>query len=490
MGRKTPKTNQAVQVPKDGPVLWFLNGSNDGDDVRHTCGVKESLQLLALAKCDNEELEGLGASPSNVLWRILTSSDQIRPQLRALQAYRSKLLHLQSNGEIWNEQELVGTYRLLLEWCLSNDIPTPLRRAILSNLDTLDSIIELEAYRIREQVISSLLDEQRWSNQLGTLFEMLSYQPMLTIIVRDSEKPVKTLVLLVKEADDLQAILEEKSFYNQANRERPQNMTSQIVVAAMEKCAFIANSLKLFLNPFMSSMKEPAIDLAQLMETLQVFLWRALTCRGMPADELNAIGVTHGQSLLFDWKYTKETATSSTMVADKAVDKVEEIMKDTLLPQLNKLAAIQGITATLPNDVLISHSPPIFSEPFAAYFLEQCRGATGATVRLSALRTLHTLINRCLAIMSTSGFGERHLCYVSQIADGSLEVVLQAWESPPGRQVATAVPGLFRSLLALMRKIDFSNGSNTIRLNALVERILDLPPNRKVSAHSLVYSLH
>jgi hypothetical protein len=76
---------------------------------------------------------------------------------------------------------------------------------------------------------------------------------------------------------------------------------------------------------------------------------------------------------------------------------------------------------------------------------------------------------------------EQGLSYIRDLADNTLEVVLQAWESPPARQVASAVPGLFGSLVALLRSLALRNDDPTSSsyLKGLVKRILELPPNRK-----------
>lgn len=492
MGRSTPKTNEAVPVPKDGPLCWLVNTANAKEiaAAQNLVGTKESLDLLSLSKRENDESETAETSPSQILWRILTNSNQIRPQLQALQAYKSKVLHIKRSGEIGAQHdELVGTYKLLLEWGMSHVIPSPLKRAIQSNLGTLESIIDQqEAYRIRAQVTASLFDDdaqqQYWSDPLGTLFEMLNYESTRCITVKESDMSVKCLELLVRESDALQPILDENAF---GNNDSPETVTRRAVAAATEKCAFIANTLKLFLTALLSSsssMTEETMRLAPLMETMQLFLKSGLTCRGMPADELNVIGVVYGQALLFHWKISSQDDSTSSFIANKAADKVFEVTSDeALLPPLNKLAVVQGITATIPNEALVEHSPPIFSDPLATYVLKQCRTATGAAVRLSALRTLHTLINRCVALMSTPLMEEWHLSYVNQLTNDTLEVVLQSWESPPARQVATAVPGLFRSLIALLRKSDGLNGTASSNLNTLVKRILDLPSNRKVRGY-------
>lgn len=494
MVRCASKSNKAIPVPKDGPVLWFFKNKSSLDSTRDLFGMAESLELLSLVaqnKSENKPTTSVQKSPSQRLWSTLMSTDQLREQLQALQAYRSTLLHHLNNcrgGKISDENELTGTYRLLLEWALCDDIPASLRRAIHSNLDTLASssiCVQEHAFIVREQVVSSVLlneQQQRWTtNPLRILFETLNYEPIRDIIVQNIENGSMTLSLLAREGGALLPILDEHSYYNQAYRPSPQNMMSRHVLTAMEKCVEAATALKLFLTPILSTWNESSMNhLASQMESLHEFLWRSLTCRGMPPDNLNLIGVAHGQALLFRWRCTSE-GHLSLCIESQAVEQVEAITKDDSLPPLPKLAAVQGITATLPNQVMVSQSPPIFSNSLAPYVLDQCRSATGAAVRLSALRGLHTLINRCRAFMSL--LDEQGLSHVSVLAHNTLEVVLQAWESPPARQVASAIPGLFNSLIALMRSLSLKDDDPSVtsltNLKGLVKRVLDLPPNQK-----------
>jgi hypothetical protein len=482
MGRSSSlKSNEAVPVPKDGPIHYFVQNGEIDDGA--AIGMKTSVELLSKATGEAPD-----SSLSNVLWSVLVNSDQLRPQLQALQAYRSKLLQAKDAADERDKHELIGTYRLLLEWSLSNDIPTPLRRAILSNLETLNSVIAQEALIIREQVVNSSLDDasnkqRQWSNPLQTLFEMLNYEPTRQVIVEDGSMSLNTLKLLLREASVLEPILDEASFYNTTDNEQPQSvLTNRSFIAAMESCVLIASTLKLFLAPVLSFTREYTLDLASLVHLMNVFSWKALTCRGMPADELNVIGVVFGQTLVFEWKCAalERESSSSSLIAEKAASTVSKVTKDALLPHQNKLAAVQGITATLSNEALVSQSPPLFNHPIASYLLEQCQRAPGSTVRLAALRALNTLVNRCLAFISADLLGESHVIYINELANGTLDVVLQAWENPPGRQVATAVPGLFRSLIKLLRNCGDKSGASDMTLKALVKRILDLPPNQKV----------
>lgn len=469
-------------MPSDGPIYYFVQKHGKIDD-KGAVGVKASVELLSSAT-----RQAAGDSPSKALWSILVNSDQLRPQLQALQAYRSKLLQAKDVADDVSEKhELIGTYRLLLEWSLSDNIPTPLRRAILSNLETLNSVIGHEAFIIREQVVDSSLDDasnkQRyWSNPLQTLFEMLNYEPTRLVIVEDGIMSLKTLKLLVREASVLEPVLDETSFFNQADNEQPKSVSNRSAVAAMESCVLIASTLKLFLAPVLSFTKDYTLDLSPFVNLLNAFSWKALTCRGMPADELNVIGVVYGQTLFFDWKCTtlERESSPSSLIAEEAASTVNTVTQEDLLPHQNKLAAVQGITATLSNEALVSQSPPLFSHPIASYLLEQCQRAPGSIVRLAALRALNTLINRCLAFISADLLEESHVVYINELASGTLDVVLQAWENPPGRQVATAVPLLFRNLIKLLRNFDDKSGASDVTLNTLVKRILDLPPNQKV----------
>ena len=484
MGRSTPKSTKAVPVPLDGTVLWFATNDSSlpKEDIQDG-GVRESLELLSLVEgsisgSDEQPLE-IRKTPSQRLWSALTTANLLRAQLQALQAFRSTIL--QGQGEIMEQHELVGTYRLLIEWAISVDLPTPLRRAIHSSLETLSTISTEECYRIREHVIQSVFDGRHWTNPPHVLFEVLNYEAMRDVIVQDVSTSAKTLSLLAREASTCMPILEEYSFHNPVYT--PSTQMSRAAIETMEKSVEVATTLKLFLTPVLSNWNESRNCLSSQTDELQLFLWRALICRGMSADGLNMIGVAYGQTLLFEWKCRVEGDTSS-WIAQHADVKVKAVTEDESLPPLNVLAAIQGITATLPNNVLVWGSPPLFSDPLGTYLLRQCRDTTGAAARLSALRGLHTLINRCRSFVTLSLFEHHYLCHIKRLADDALDIALQAWESPPGRQVASAVPGLFKSLIGLMRTISSNDEVPSTGalsdLKGLVKQVLGLPPNRKV----------
>lgn len=486
MGRLTPKSNEAIPVPKDGPILVLFPG-NESALSSLSDGAEVSVVLNLLSDARTEGSESLNPTPSQRLWGVLVNASQLRDQLHSLQAYRNTLLYrLKAESDLqYDGKELTATYRLLLEWALS-DIPTPLRHAIYSNLDTLSSICGQDAYRIRRRVVESVLAQQHWTNSLSTLFEVLNYEPLREITIDDVELGASVLSLLVSETRALEPCIEEHSYFNREFSPCPQTMISREFASTMATCVMVANILKLFLTPILAASpwtptKNGRQALATPMERLQDFLWHALTCRGMPSDDLNIIGVTHGQATLFIWGVSADY--QDLMIASLAVERVQNVTTDDAIPPLHKLAAIQGFSATLPNEIMVLNSPPIFSGTLAPYVLDQCRNATGVSVRLWALRALRTLMDRCRSFVVLCD--DVSLRHVSDLGSDTLNVVLQAWESPPGRQVASAIPGLFHSLIALMRsvsmKLDYaSSESSSNCLDGLVTRLLDLPPNRKV----------
>ena len=118
------------------------------------------------------------------------------------------------------------------------------------------------------------------------------------------------------------------------------------------------------------------------------------------------------------------------------------------LPPLNVLATFQGIAATLPDEILVKQE--ILRHPLASTLLSYAEVETDPAARLSALRGLHTVLNRCLSILKLPNLPLPFTNYIPILVESTLKIVLECWENPPGKQVASAIPGLFKSLVPLL----------------------------------------
>ena len=464
MGRPKPKLHGSIPVPHDG-LLNHIMGSEAQQDIgwKDRSGVLDAWKVLQSPK---ETLD----MPTKEFWQTVRSTSQIRDQLQALQAYRSKLLHSLRNNDGQKQQktELRGTLRILLEWMLSFRTPQPLRRAIQSNLQTLESIIgDSSSLDIKADVVSSMFQPTVWAIPTFSLFEALNsdlFQPVFSRCVPRSS----ALNLITQSAQPLAPVLREYSF--QRNAKDSLSAAEERLIAAVEKTVHLATTIKLLMAPILQQPQDHIAD-SERIEDLQSFLWIAIECTGLNANDLSKVGVAYGQTLLFRWRHLGDT--SDTDIAEAANRRLKAILQDKGLAPLNTLAVVQGIAATLPNTVLVCRQPrPLLQDPIGDYLLHQCREAVDSATRLSALRGLNTLLNRCSSISDLSSSD-----FIQNLVHETLELVLHSWENPPGRQVASGIPGLFQSLLPLLRSASGSDG-----IQHLVARVLAQPLNRKVRA--------
>jgi len=155
------------------------------------------------------------------------------------------------------------------------------------------------------------------------------------------------------------------------------------------------------------------------------------------------------------------------------------------------IAMVQGMAATVPIDVMLNEAH-ILLEYFQLQSLQADPG-----VRLAALKGIHTLTSRCL----TRALQQKETVYcnykhiqdethvMQNLTQEILEIVLQAWESPPNRRLGNAIPSLFEKLVSLMLELDqdqFKDQNDDPDMHqqagafqALVKRLLAQPSNRK-----------
>lgn len=630
MGKSGAKGARAIPVPHDGPIFhYFLQKDKERECERQcecgTVGIEEALELLNRLKryhgCNESESNSKHESRNEQFWRTLFDAAQISSQLHDLQAYRSSLIHrpkgvessdpqqqqleLEGEGEEKeNAATMMGTYRLLLEWSISVNTTPTIRRAIHSSLDALAPFVP-NHFELIEQVVSSVLNNENngndnnnkwWQTPVGTLFEILSYQPMRRLILQDGGALVNTtnnsnctkaLKLLQCAAQQLQPVLEQYSFQNINNNTLPSSCTLAVpilfgkhVVETVEQSLNIANTLKHILTTILSQLddinhgvgvgaaagtsnKRDAGDLyssssspsctrrantnakddifVTVMSQLESFLWQVIVCRVTHVDGLSITGVAYAQTLTYRWNRAN-TIHPAPMRAERIAAQAAAVIQDLqhvttavvattiqhdesssspqlLIPPLNVLCVVQGIAATLQNHVLVcrgsyssaTQTAPILISPLASHLLEQCRHSTDSAVRLSALRGFNTLLSRCHTILNSTHPEFAH--HAKDLTQDALEICLQTWENPPGRQVENAIPSLFGSLISLLQvltagttkekeeemTIEYNasggkhdnnatgsgsvSGSATFNdvssLNALVCRVLAQPLNRK-----------
>jgi hypothetical protein len=286
-----------------------------------------------------------------------------------------------------------------------------------------------------------------------------------------------------------------------------------------------------------------------LVHDVQMILEQLLSCCSnvvTSSEGLAVVGIAYGRTCLESWMNTTTTTSRSSdatgpfsslfyhHVAQCACTKLQDmLLSDTKWSSHVLLAVVQGFAATLPLPVLayntttapptptapttsmsssLSHDRPsvFLLDLLARFCLQQVRSAPDTSVRLTALKGLNTLASRCSSTLLLVTTTTTDACwslkkdnvmyqYIPILVDDAMQVVLQAWENPSGRQVASYVPVLFQSLISLLQQwegvttttttsikseIPIPNGGGnsskkSLVLQDLVRRVLTLPSNRK-----------
>ncbi len=507
----------AISVPNDGP-LQAKNESLGEIDV----GVHEALNLL---KNQNENVEVPGLEMKTI--QHLKAASSLRDQLCCLRAYRSSILNFQNakNKEVVVTPDLnhrIGMYRILLEFGFSESTPHPLKRASESCLSALSSSAadssEASVYdEINRAVVRSLLDSDStfrfWSSPIQTLFDMLSFEPTLSIALSCEDFVLLILQLLSSGGTDIKDTLKDHYYskYEQQNGYENGDINKVGVVdvnvlQSIEKGVEICVTLKLYLavknqDKIIAKIDSNAILKSLLTRLLRHIVIPLVRCQATSSESLFVCSVVFAQLLLLRWKLDqindKDIAKKagdlvSAVVSEDCTGKIDdyddydaEEMADLLksLPQLNQVAIIKGLVGTLPEDILSENSAVInddllLVEQMADFILNVANVSTENGARLLALKGLDTVMGRWKTILTIpkEGFGER----ARKLSNKVLHVALSTWESPPSRQIGCAVPGVFQSLVKVMEILDSDQNKGAENsIDFLVTRILSQPSSRK-----------
>lgn len=541
------KAVEPISFPHDGPFHHDVHAANENSQKhKNREGMNEAMDLYNPS--DDKLRSGLQVKSEMINAKViqdLRGAASLRDQLSCLRSYRSSLLNLQKvrtknkskEGNIGAEAEaanksFAGMYRILLEFGFSINTPHALKRASEACLPVLHSFYSDTSIfgAINEEVVRSILDHNSsqnegslWSDPVQTLFDILSYVPTISVILDSDELITSTLKLLILQGSGVENILKKYYSTHHNDEEKLERNESNIgvigmnVVDAVEEGVAICTALKLILgvkdernilHPLTEKKSKHASELIDLLTNLMKKVVIPLVrCKATSSDALSICSVTLGHIVLSLWKLNDEDNDSKVLSAlnllmlviseesnsTGLVLKREHILDAEYfalrsLPQLNKVAVVRGLVATLTNEVLANQSSAsddmIIFHPIGSFILNAAHQSTDNTVRLAALKCLETILARCQSLLSASSHTRmsdieeksRHL------SEQVLKVSLATWESPPSRQVGSAIPGLFQSLVKLMEVLDkdctgSENKSKSIDL--LVDRVLAQPASRK-----------
>ena len=270
----------------------------------------------------------------------------------------------------------------------------------------------------------------------------------------------------------------------------------------------------------------------QQLPFFQDFLWSLISCRHTPTDALSKLGMTYSRVLLLQkpplyyWpesigaegsvdtanvmdddgqssesshSYTR-ISTQLSQLADPNHRYSSGSNNKSSTNQLIIIAIVQGLAATVPTPVMLQDS-----RYFLQYFQQQSN-EPDPEVRLAALKGILALISRCLTrllALKDNNNGDNddnahtsndatpltalEFRAVQEMAQISLEIVLQAWENPPNRRLGNSIPSLFQKIVAVMEELckhqtsqpTITNGTQEVPFQDLVTRLLEQPSSRK-----------
>jgi Putative death-receptor fusion protein (DUF2428) len=243
------------------------------------------------------------------------------------------------------------------------------------------------------------------------------------------------------------------------------------------------------------------------------FLASLLACCLVSTDALPSVGVAYGRAVVTESSLNKNNEWIELLVQQDNGDEVTTGWSLHMFPDLPRAFAVQGVAACISNqDLLFSQGSnnrnpaPLPLLVFLKVFASMAQSAIDPEVRLIALKGLRTLTSRCRAMLTKSQMQANDSVSsaasivqydaMQTVAQHVLEIVLEAWDCPPTRKLASQIPALFESVVELQDQL-FSFAGNTSTnsggdqnrpscwsrredfLHEMVKRLLQQPPHRK-----------
>ncbi len=524
------KVVEAIAIPNDGPLLSKERKSHG------QVGITEALDLLS--KAEGKVLKDLLGS--STIKDQLSCLRSYRSTLLNLQnkskkgdqksTNQAQVVGGSSENPILLDDTVIGMYRILLELVFSSGAPHALKRASESCLVALQLChSDMPTYdAITESVVRSLLhyspkeEECVWMDPVQTLFDIFLYTPSLAIILKDNDLTLSAINLLLSQGLGMEETL--KNHYHRYHDYEAENKEKHLgenisvldrdVVDTVMKGVAICTTLKLILSEierqkllFASSSNDIGFTTklnGVLLSLLTKIVIPMMRCKASSSDALSVCSIALGHVFLTLWnlncndgksmaKCVLDLISLVTSVESKShhvggdVDHITRASFDLKgLPQLNKTAIVRGLAATLPNEVLskklFDGGESLLLDPIASFILNLAQTSSDNAVRLSSIKGLETILARCQKLLLPSSEGGVERIDGEEARKLSMQVLkvsLATWECPPSRQVGSAVPGLFQSLVKLMEILDSKENERLGSINLLVSKVIAQPANRK-----------
>lgn len=543
------KGPDAVKFPYDGPLFTFLQlESRNGllsNVISPGSGLQEARDLMLFSSSNNNDDDAVlendkGAINTyiNQLISELQHANTLKDQLSSLRQFKSNMVNITKNPGtkcLDNDDEfqtIRGIYRIILEMCLSSQTPQPFKKAGNSCLSALinysnntlikrmfddvhSSILMSVFWSINHHETSELIPSQYWENPVQTLFDVLSYEPTHSCLMQHHDNIVSVFKLLLFEGSKFK---EEITFYEHGNDRVVNEVMGVNVLVAIESLFEICSTLKVILTSLVAKQskktfehEEKLVLLDLCVSIIDVLLKPLLCCRAATVDSLSVCGVCYGQILLLKWRLEnddeKGVAAKVSLFLKILLDEDDDsVMKDfdqtegfnIKANNLSTVMIVKGLAAILSDSILqqnisweMKEMPLI--QPIASYMKALSQESSNDAIRLWTLKGMETVLGRCKAIVVSNTISPSMVSYVIDLANDVLKLSLIIFDSPPCRQVASAVPGLFKSLVNLLEVLDKCTNDGVVRnekLTILVSRVLSQPASRKgkyIALDSLLY---
>eukprot|EP00934_Nitzschia_sp_Nitz4_P006972 Nitzschia sp. Nitz4//scaffold176_size46146//10399//16466//NITZ4_007189-RA/size46146-snap-gene-0.3-mRNA-1//-1//CDS//3329539006//6962//frame0 len=426
MGRKATslksKGSNPINLPHDGPVNFALKEPSFADE-----GIQSALLLVQGLSLEDSPLSQMITELCKALLQAKTDKDQ----LQALQAFRSTLINAREHQQGFLQSAPTSSralFRLLLEWSMSCQTSIPLRRAIQSSLNTL----ETDKREVVQSVIASFWGPHDvWQEPLVSLDVAVSSSFLLPIL----QQHLMTEVLLFMHQKWVVPTLS--------------GSMDQVEIAAAGLS--IVNALKLLI-------RSPDSVQVPHLEDFQNYVIKLMECPAVPTEGFAILGIVYG-TLHFRLQQSSSNVAASALSTVQALD-------SSSFSEVARVFIVQGITATLKTPQLVEIVDGVCPlEVCSRLTLRYASHSTDPMVRWAAIKGLSTLASHWKDIPTSS-----NSTLQDNLVDESLQVLLQAWENPPLKKLGTAIPGVFQTIVGFL---------DEEQRHELCRTVLRQPPTRK-----------
>jgi hypothetical protein len=420
MGRAMPaKSNVPIRLPHDGPLF-----------------------------------HGAITSQTTVSWETnafissLAHAATLKDQLVTIQSYQRSAQ--QQPSECSNNEDPM-VYQILLEWLVSSETPTQLRRALSGTCQRMQclekeqvELVLLPSFYAVDDDASAEAAVDVWKDPLLSFDYALSYSPL-----QEKLDYARAFHFLTYQSRHIQLGTTTKEIAN------AQMLDRAVQIATLVKQVYVLQSTANTTSTAMAS------------NDLCNFLWQLYLCPALASDQLAVVAVAYART---QQPWTVPTIHDAFRAICTSGSSTSSLQSTTLA---------LGITATFnKNDT----ATKVWNEclPVLLQVFQNGMQQPDPNVRFAAIQGFKAIISQCQSDQKPLENGQqqqRHQLQQQQqqqVVDAILPVVLHAWENAPTKKLANSIPSLFASLIQLVGK-----SMSSTSMDALVHTILQQPRSCK-----------